>query len=284
MLSPSLSCTQPRKVADYNPHVAPAPRRGGLDVTFIVAADTHFGYRDIAKTNKRQIRAMNAVAGKSYPGGIGGKVSRPEWVIVAGDLTDNGRKGEWEEFESHYGFTGKDALLKFPVYAGTGNHDRWSGDNGIVMQKVRARHGSLYYSWNHGDLHTICLDEAPNKKGLFWLKKDLADTGTDRPIIIFLHFPFTGPYSDSNWFGDEEKEQFAEAMEGFNVIGIFHGHYHASSHYEWKGFDIYNVGSPKHSWRSFAVVHVTDSRLTVVERHWGGLWDYWGWKHSKAIN
>ncbi|MCK4626747.1 MAG: hypothetical protein KAV00_15655, partial [Phycisphaerae bacterium] len=110
MLSQSLSCTQPRKVEDYHPRITDRPRLGSLDVTFIVAADTHFGYRDIAKTNKRQIRAMNVVTGVDYPWGIGGKVSRPEWVIVAGDLTDNGRKAEWEEFESHYGFTGKDAL------------------------------------------------------------------------------------------------------------------------------------------------------------------------------
>jgi len=266
--------------------VAGRGRAGGLDLTFFVAADTHFGYRGMAEANKIQIDHMNRLPGKAYPPAIGGRVGRPRGVLIAGDLTDTGKEAEWRQFAVQYGRTGNDALLKYPVYAGTGNHDRWySGHNTTITRKIRARHGSLYYTWNWGDLHVICLDEAPTRAGLQWLRKVLARIGRRLPVVIFMHFPLTGPYSESNWFGSSsEKKQFGRILQGFNILGIFHGHYHGTGHYTWQGFDVYNVGSPKHSARSFAAVHVTDDRMTVAEWDWNWWRNGWVWSHSKRIN
>ena len=103
-------------------------------------------------------------------------------------------------------------------------------------------------------------------------------------MILYLHFPFAGHYSFSNWFGQgKQKQALAEILkQGFNVVGLFHGHYHGSGMYQWEGFDVYNVGSVKHSWLSFAVVRVTDSKMTVVSRNFAR--GYWWWFHSKPIN
>ena len=45
-----------------------------VDVTFFLAADTHFGYQVGELDNKEMITVMNDLPGESYPGGIGGAV------------------------------------------------------------------------------------------------------------------------------------------------------------------------------------------------------------------
>ena len=61
----------------------------------------------------------------------------------------------------------------------------------------------------------------------------------------------------------ELADRMAEILRTYNVIAIFHGHFHGSGWYEWKGFDVYDIGSAKHGWKDFAVVRVTDTSLTV---------------------
>lgn len=277
-------CTPPPIESDSNPAVASRPRKGGTDVTFYVAADTHIGYRNMVWASEKQIAEMNRLPGKHWPRNVGGTVDPPRGVLLAGDLTDTGTEAQWRQFAALYGRDGTDGKLQFPVYLGSGNHDRWTDEaGGVVLREIRRRHGSEFYSWDWDDLHLICLDEAPTEAGLRWLGEDLARTGRDAPIVVFLHFSLTGPYSDSNWFGKgREKPRMVKMLRPFNVIGIFHGHYHYSEHYQWEGFDVYNVGSPKHSIKHFAVVRVTDARLTVVSRDW--FWGLWRWSHVKAIN
>ena len=263
---------------------------GGTDITFIVAADTHFGFDGIDALNKLQIQAMNSLPGTPYPPAVGGVVARPLGVLIAGDLTERGYASQWKQFVSHYGLTGKDGLLKYAVYEGTGNHDRDVPLFRAVLGGVKKRHGRLTYSWDWSDVHLVNLDQYPSAANLRWLKRDLASVGRKVPIVIYFHFSILGPYSD--WWKDGQKEAFARAIDGYNVIGIFHGHYHGSQHYRWRGYDVYNVGSPRHAGHSFAVVHITDAKMSVAS--WG--WDRpvprargrpvcgWQWRHVKPIN
>jgi len=272
------------------PVVATTPRAGGLDVTFLVTADTHFGaegldetsggWVDIERFHERIVDEMNTMAGRAWPAEVGGQVARPLGVLVAGDLTDGGRVEQWNRFNAFYGLTGEDGKLKLPVFETVGNHDgsQWS----YVAGRVARRHGASHYSWDWGDLHVACMG-GPDDAALKWLARDLAAVGRRRPVVLYFHYSILGPYSSGWWFGQgENRQRFAEAIGGFNVVAIFHGHFHGSGHYVWEGRDVYNVGSAKHGWKSFAVVHVTDDRLTV------GLWNYagggWWWLHSKPIN
>ena len=260
--------------------LAPRQLMGGTDITFFVAADTHFGRQGIDKLNARQIAAMNTLVGTAMPAGIGGTVREPLGVLVAGDLTNGGRKSQWKQFTEYYGLAGGDGLLKYPVYEGTGNHDRMSFLLRPVISGVKKRHGSLTYSWDWGDVHLVCLDLYPNASNLRWLKRDLARVGRVVPVVLYFHYSILGPYS--RWWSDREKEAFRQAIDGFNIIGIFHGHYHGSMHYKWQGYDVYNVGSPRHGRYSFAVVRVTDTTMTVASRNWNP--GRWRWRHTKAIN
>ena len=271
-LAAAGGCAEPVEIADRRPV-------GGLDVTFLVAADTHCGADGIETLNRKQIDAMNALPGTPWPADVGGRVATPKAVIVAGDLTNRGLGSQWKQFQRLYGRTGKDGLLKYPVKICSGNHDRHVPIFRPAVAGVKQRHGGLCYSWDWGDLHVVCLDEYPSAANRRWLARDLAAVGKRLPVVIWFHYPLLGPFAD--FWKDKDKDAFARAIEGFNVIAIFHGHYHGSGHYRWRGRDVYNVGSPRHSDHSFAAVRVTDTRLTVAEWNWDARG--WQWRHAKPI-
>ena len=258
-------------------------RRGGMDVTFFVASDLHFGfgYPDdlkklsadpfaqpvgLEKANRVLVTRMNALDGHPYPPDIGGAVTRPRGVLVTGDLTEWGRKEEWDRFVSYFGLTGKEGALVLPVFEAVGNHDKVHGP--WIEQQVAARHGGRFYSWDWDDLHLVALGEAPDDEGLAWLARDL-DDHRDSPLVLYFHRALLGPWSDDNWFGDGTyRERLAQILARRTVLAIFHGHHHASGHYLWHGIDVYKPGAVKDDAHTLAVVHATDSQTTVA------LYDY----------
>jgi len=255
------------------------PLTAGQEVTFFVTADTHLGAEGIERVNREQIEAMNALPGTPWPVDIWGSVAEPSAVIVAGDLTDHGLATQWNRFKALYGRDGGDGLLRWPVKILSGNHDRHVPLIQPVVRAVARRHGSRRYSWNWGDVHLAALDDYPDAAGRTWLAKDLAAAGRRRPVVLLLHYSITGPYS--NFWDEADKLAFAETISGYNVIAIFHGHYHASQLLRWRGYDVFNVGSPRHAAHSFAAVQVTQTHLHV------GSWNYdlsaWQWRFVKRI-
>jgi hypothetical protein len=273
----------------------PRSRKGGLDVTFLVASDTHLGFdtpdRDAAaileaplgieRTNLLMIDHMNEIEGKPFPQPIGGTVDAPRGVLISGDLTEDGGRVDWEMFEALYGRTGKEGPLRFPVFEGDGNHDR--NRDWFVREEIARRHGGRFYSFDFDDLHLVCLAEAPDDDGLEFLRRDLDQIAAGVPVVVYFHYPLLGAYAENNWFGrGNYRDRFDVALRGHNVIGIFHGHRHSSGRYDWRGWDVYNVGSPKHGWRSFAVVHVTDHQMTVAS--WNYEQSAFWWWHQKPVN
>ncbi|HMR75120.1 MAG TPA: hypothetical protein PKD61_08410 [Polyangiaceae bacterium] len=271
-------------------------RVGGLDVTFIVASDTHLGFdsdehtlsgalhdpvkhpRGVELVNLQSIRAMNAMPGRTSP--FGDTIARPRGVLISGDLTERGIPWQWRHFVLFYGLNGGDGLLDYPVFEGHGNHDK--AESWYVLDRIRERHGDHFYSFDWDDLHLVCLGEAPDERAIRFLTQDLAAVGRQRPIVIYFHFPFRGPYSD-NWFNrDGHPERLLDAVANYNVIAFFHGHYHASGRYRHLGHDVYNVGAAKHDRHSFAVVRVTDTYLRVASFHHG--LERFQWWHEKPIN
>ena len=264
----------------------PSPAAGapivqaGDEVTFLVAADTHFGPRGMREKNLRQVAAMNALRGTAWPVALGGTVDEPAAVIVAGDLTDLGRPSEGWTFTEVYGFLRGQGLLEYPVFVGTGNHDQGVPLVHIVPGAVAFRHGSLDYAIRLGGLHVIGLDVYPDASALPWLRAELERVGPGQPVLLWFHYPLAGPYSD--WWTDEEKLAFRGVVEGYSIVAVFHGHYHRSGHYEWKGLQVYNVGSPRHADHSFAAVRWRAGRLDVA------AWDWdrgaWAWHHTTRLS
>ena len=274
--------------------VAKRGRQHRLDVTFFVASDTHLGFdvpldgkRDIVRspigierTNLRMIRSMNEAPTREFPGAVRGKVSPPRGVLITGDLTEHGGAVEWAMFEQMYGRSGKGGPLVYPVFEADGNHDRaldWH-----VRDQIAKRHGGRYYSFDWDDLHLVCLAEAPADDGIDFLEKDLAPLADDVPLILYMHYPLSGPYSNNWWSQQNGPEKLARVIAGRNVVGIFHGHHHASGAYRWEGYDVYNVGSPKNDFRTYLVVRAKDDQMVVAAYNYETN-DWWWW-HQKPIN
>jgi hypothetical protein len=278
--APSAAAAAPDPAPTAEPAALPAPhtRRGGMDLTFLVTGDTHFGVEGIEPRHRRIIDDMNHVAGRPFPGDAG-KVGEPRGVLIDGDLTDTSEPEQWSQFVAFYGLRGGDGLLRYPVYEGIGNHDKLNG--WYVKERVAERHGAQRYSLDWDDIHVVCLGEAPDDDDIAWLRDDLARAGKDVGVVLYFHFPLRGPFTD-NWFGEGPyREHLRAALDGYRVLGIFHGHFHASGTYRWHGIDAYLSGSAKHDWHSYTVVHLTDTRMMVAS--WNYDLEKWWWWHEKPI-
>jgi len=233
-------------------------------ITFFVASDSHFGAVGMEAMNRVVVEQMNRLPGTEYPAAIGGRVDPPRGVLFTGDTTDNGLLEEFAQFESVYGRTGQDGLLNFPVFEAIGNHD--VNAESPIKKKVRQRHGGVDYSWDWDDVHFVCLDMYPDATTLAWLANDLKKLAIDHPLVLYFHYSLEGRYS--GFWSQAEKDAFAEAIAGRNVLAIFHGHEHRVGHYEWMGHPVFRPGAPRHSSHAFLVARLTATELAVA------AWDF----------
>jgi cytolysin (calcineurin-like family phosphatase) len=237
---------------------APVPRT----FTFFVGSDSHFGAAGMVEVNRALIEQMNALPGTEYPPQVGGRVEVPRGVLFTGDLTDNGLLEEFDWFEKMYGRTGKDALLRYPVFESIGNHD--VNSTSPIKERQKARHGGINYSWDWEGVHFACLDMYPDAVTRAWLDADLRPLRPGHPIVLFFHYSLEGRWG-GGWRQDE-KDAFAAALAGYNVLALIHGHEHRSGHYSWRGFPVFRPGAPRHSNHAFLAVRVEADRLSVAAR------------------
>jgi 3',5'-cyclic AMP phosphodiesterase CpdA len=237
-------------------------------VTFLVTSDPHFGASpEIDQRNVKAIAQMNAMSGKPWPAPMRGEVEPPCGVLVLGDLTELGQPEQWQSFERAFGLRGHDGLLAFPVFETLGNHD---GAGGLfVRDRIRERHGSTAYAWRWGKLHLALLGAGPDDEDLAWLGRELGAVAAEEGIVVGLHYPMQGPFSQGQWFGDGPyRQRLRDVLQGHRVLALFHGHYHAAGLYAWRGLRVFRPGSPKHSWHTFDVVESDGTSIRV------GCWDY----------
>lgn len=252
---------------------APAPRA----FTFFVGSDSHFGATGMVEVNGALTRQMNALPGTEYPPAIGGRVDTPRGVLFTGDLTDNGLLEEFAEFEKMYGLTGRDGLLRYPVFESIGNHD--VNSTSPIKEKQKARHGGINYSWEWEGVRFACLDMYPDAVTRAWLEADLRTLRPGQPVILFFHYSLEGRWG-GGWSQDE-KEAFASAIARYNVLALIHGHEHRAGHYSWRGHPVFRPGAPRHSSHAFLSVRVEAERLCVA------AWDFdaarWLWSSVVPI-
>lgn len=176
---------------------------------------------------------------------------------------------EWNAFLADYGLTGKEGRLKYPVYEIHGNHDSINEVNLVIksmIERNKTRVGvshisasGLHYSWDWAGIHFIALGivVGHNDQGLptgrykahdslQFLKKDLAEKvgKSGRPVIILHHIDLLryskppGPDSEKNgeWSAPDVAAYY-QAIQGFNITAVFHGHLHALRTDKWNGTD-----------------------------------------------
>lgn len=270
----SSACRRETPAAGSEPWASPAnasassavvespPRDPNIDVTFVVASDTHFGFGGIEESNQRLASRVNGLSGRAWP--TGGTIGKLSGLVITGDLTEWGHPAELERFLAFYGGEGTSAKVTLPVFEMIGNHDKVVGKH--VEDAVAKRHGGgRQYAWSWGGLRLVSLGEAPDDEGLAYLEKEIAARPKDEPVMLFFHLALQGPWSTEHWFGQGDyKARMAKILAGKNVAAIVHGHQHMHGHEKWSGFDVLKPGAAKHRDNSFFVVRATTKKLSVA--------------------
>jgi hypothetical protein len=155
---------------------------------------------------------------------------RPAFVIHIGDLVPGYIRdmGRWQaDIERVKAIL---ADLEAPLFPVAGNHDVITGtgnaDDRRGEELYKRHFGPLYYSFDYGPVHFVCLytDEAMQSvpklsdRQLQWLREDLAAC-TARDIFVLMHKP-VWEYAGAGW------ETVEEMFKGHPVKAVIAGHFH----------------------------------------------------------
>ncbi|MHA3770035.1 Ig-like domain-containing protein [Verrucomicrobiota bacterium sgz303538] len=166
------------------------------------------------------------------------------WLMLGDNAYDAGLDTEYQRavFDTYPSF-----LRQTAIWSAIGNHETAQATNPpaslpyfqMFSFPTQGEAGGVpsgtekYYSFDHGDIHFICLDSmtsarTPGSPMLTWLENDLAST-TQRWIIAFWHHP---PYTKGSHNSDTEVEltemrQYVLPMlEAGGVDLVLSGHSH----------------------------------------------------------
>ena len=260
-----------------SPAKAPAAEGMGEDVTFYVVADPqiHLDKWGVAGT-EQTLRRLNELPDQAFP--LGGKVGEPRAVLVAGDLVDVvDDPRHWDYYTTWFDPNG-DALLRYRVFEGIGNHDLanapgqgFSAVQRAVVERHRRRQGPevmhwdalhYHYSWDWDPLHVVMLNLFPGnvarpvydraapwndpQRSLDFLREDLREQvgASGRPVVLVWHYGLRG-WGLEKWWSPEDLANLREVLRPYQVVLIIHGHEHAFAQYEWEGYPVFMCPSPQ---------------------------------------
>ena len=231
------------------------------------------------------------------------------------------QKTELARFREDYGLTGKDGRLKCPVFEIAGNHDSPHG-GGLFIDTIKARNKSrpgvvnvsdngVHYSWDWGGTHFVNLglivgtDAAVSRRrryaaldSLAFLVSDLQKhVGASRRPVVLTHHVDIARYStacdpqaapDSREWDPCDVQAFHKAIKDFNVAGIFYGHTHARSVFQWdgrstkdnSGIRVFNTDNASHfagDAQAFFYVESRGGKLLVREYQTKDRWQTGFW-------
>lgn len=173
--------------------------------SFVVIGDTHIG--------SPGGEVMKRIAGQSVTDG-------DSFVIVAGDLTDNGDIGQFRQFQAVMA----EQLATYRV--AIGNHDIFFDG----WENYKKTLGKSIYSFDAGPIHFAMIDSANGVLGrdqLIWLDNDLRQTSKTIKMVV-SHFPPWNGYFSSMFkmSSDEETAILKDLFYRHQVQVMFAGHYH----------------------------------------------------------
>jgi len=156
---------------------------------------------------------------------------KPEFCLVSGDLTDNGKQEQFAAVREILNGLG------FPAYVVIGNHDYLPPKDRTPYEEIFP--GRLNYFIEHRGWLLVGLDtteatKATNTKipntTFQWLDEQLPKLDKKRPMILFTHFPLGANVKNRPTNADALLERFLE----FNLQAAFCGHYHAFTEATWQ--------------------------------------------------
>lgn len=177
--------------------------------TFIHASDTHVSQQTVGR-----LQQLRAIAEKS----------RPDFVLVSGDLVRDALRVGEEEARGYYDlYTQETRRFPIPVWSVPGNHENFGIERHLSLVSpthplyakgmYRQRLGPNYYSFTHGGVHFVGLDSVDiadlwyyghvDDVQLAWLKADLARVAGDMPVVTFNHIPFASALDSVAGYRDD---------------------------------------------------------------------------------
>jgi len=245
----------------------------GVDFTFAVWSDTHFGAYDGGGYRDNSAGDIASLAGTPWPAQLGGTVGPIQFVLVTGDITDN---TAYTQYQDNDGTTDDDFIscigrwFTMPVYEITGNHDSYNEPGATqIRTAITSRHGGTSYAFDHQGVHFIGLDgwtggtEPFHASALLFLEGHMPAVPAQQPVVIFNHYtPVDPPHAQ--W------DRFFNAVQGHNVILMCQGHEHYPRVGQWRGLDYLVTSDCRvvHGNQAFSVVRITDTRLSGVAYDW----------------
>ncbi len=120
----------------------------------------------------------------------------PSYILTLGDITHE-NPTLLGQFKTNMG------SLNTPYYVTPGNHDKVRAAQEYITESFKDMFGPLYYSFDRGDVHIICLDNVvfPNitqnivavtDEQLEWLRQDLSYVDKSKMLVVFYHQPIRG--------------------------------------------------------------------------------------------
>jgi predicted MPP superfamily phosphohydrolase len=153
------------------------------------------------------------------------KVSAPsaEFCLLGGDLADGGTPAQLILIKDSF------AALGLPCHAVVGNHDHRSDTDRSAYEKIFP--GQINYFFTHRGWQILGLDSSEGTKSretrisattLGWLDQNIPKLQSDRPTILFTHFPLgLVPF-----FRPVNADDLLQRCSGLNLQAVFCGHFH----------------------------------------------------------
>jgi len=260
------TCTQ--LVIDRSDYFADAPPENleemtpaNRDLRFLATGDPQYWNSRISSGTNSGVNETADVVMKTVRD-LKQSSKRIRGIIVAGDLTQNARDDEWDEYIQSQG-----TMDRF-FFEGLGNHDiaitgsssKPEDRRDYVGRKARNTWPTKrnyddggeeipHYSWDWHDIHFVQLNLFPGNdkpsgasKGvdldprgaLDFLKDDLAENvgTTGRPVILTHHYGFDS-FSLQYW-EESQRKAYWNAIADYNVIAIITGHSHSFPGAAWE--------------------------------------------------
>ncbi|MBN2507442.1 MAG: metallophosphoesterase [Verrucomicrobia bacterium] len=221
-------------------------KTGSRPFRFVVVNDTHYMSEACGAWLEGAVRLMRR--------------ERPEFCLLAGDLTEYGRRDDLAAVRDIF------AGLGVPTFVQIGNHDYRAGSDGFVREPERrslraprdARRAApgrsrslgawsyspgdraaymklfprrLNYAFEHGGWQFVGLDTT---EGIFyqnttiqshtlrWVDDHLAKLDRAKPTVVFTHFPLGAKVR----YRPINAEALLERFRNVNLRAVFSGHFH----------------------------------------------------------
>ncbi|MFO0912480.1 MAG: LamG-like jellyroll fold domain-containing protein [Pirellulales bacterium] len=160
-------------------------------------------------------------------------MQRPHFVVVAGDLVDDGpNKSQWtEQF-----FPGMNPLISrvslFPVI---GNHEQ---NTHFYYDYMSLPEPEYYYTFHYGNAQFFMLDSnkevGPGSEQWEWLEKELAKSTAEWKFVAYHHPSYSSDEDDYGdmWrgrskYGDQRLRPLSQLYDKYGVDIVWNGHIHS---------------------------------------------------------